>query len=230
MNNPPETNEKRKIWTLIVSSFVVFVIAILSLPTCGLSAISAAMGLGLGLYARSLIKDLDGTRNQIFCARLGTFLNGIIVLLTFLSIIIGGFFPMRSVQFPNAYCRSNLHQLAIAIKIYTDENEGKYPTPEIWCDLLQKSYPETKEILVCPSALEEGDKEKSHFAINPNCEPNSPYDMVLIFETKGGWNQQGGLELLTTKNHGGKGCNILFKDWSARFIKTEELESLKWKP
>ena len=130
----------------------------------------------------------------------------------------------------SSYCNSNLHQLAITIKIYTDENEGKYPTPEIWCDLLQKSHPYIQEISVCLGALEAGNKGKSHYAINPNCEPNSPGDMVLLFETKGGWNQHGGPELLTTENHKGKGSNILFKEWSAKFVKTEELDKLKWKP
>ena len=156
----------------------------------------------------------------------------ILIIIAIVALLMSWLLPLQDhpVQSPSTHCRSNLHQLAVAIKIYSDENEGKYPTPEIWCDLIQKSYPEIKEILVCPGALEAGDKGQSHFAINPNCEPNSPYDIVLLFETKAGWNQQGGPELLTTENHQGKGCNILFKDWSAKFVKTEELDEVKWKP
>ncbi|MHC4215311.1 MAG: hypothetical protein ACYSWP_18265 [Planctomycetota bacterium] len=126
-------------------------------------------------------------------------------------------------------CKNNLHQMAVVIHNYREDNEGKYPTPEIWCDLLQKPYTNTPEVFLCPSAPGEGAKGKSHYAINPNCEPNSPGDMVLLFETKGGWNKQGGPELLTTENHKEKGCNILFKDWSVKYIRTEELETLKWK-
>jgi len=52
--------------------------------------------------------------------------------------------------------------------------------------------------------------------------------MVLLFETKGGWNQFGGPEILTTENHKGKGCNILFNDGSVEFVKPERLGELKW--
>jgi len=67
------------------------------------------------------------------------------------------------------------------------------------------------------------------YAMNPNCRPNSPSDMVLLFETKGGWNQFGGREILTTENHGGKGCNILFNNGRVKFVKTERLDDLAWK-
>lgn len=43
------------------------------------------------------------------------------------------------------------------------------------------------------------------------------------------WNQVGGPEILTTENHDGKGCNVLFNDMHVNFVKTEELGRLKWK-
>jgi len=42
------------------------------------------------------------------------------------------------------------------------------------------------------------------------------------------WNQFGGSGLLTTENHKGKGCNVLFNDMHAEFVKTERLGELKW--
>ena len=77
----------------------------------------------------------------------------------------------------------------------------------------------------CPASK----KGRCHYAMNPNCEPKSPSDMVLLFETKGGWNQFGGSELLTTENHGGKGCNVLFNDGHVEFVRPERLGELKWK-
>ncbi len=44
------------------------------------------------------------------------------------------------------------------------------------------------------------------------------------------WNQVGGPEILTTEHHKGKGCNILFADGYAAFIKKEDLDTLRWKP
>jgi len=57
---------------------------------------------------------------------------------------------------------------------------------------------------------------------------SSPSDMVLLFETGPGWNQSGGPEILTTDNHQGEGCNIVFVDGHVEFVKTEDLNNLKW--
>ncbi|MHC4462891.1 MAG: DUF4190 domain-containing protein [Planctomycetota bacterium] len=42
------------------------------------------------------------------------------------------------------------------------------------------------------------------------------------------WNQFGGPEILTTENHEGKGCNVLFNDGRVEFIKPEQIGELKW--
>jgi hypothetical protein len=70
----------------------------------------------------------------------------------------------------------------------------------------------------------------SHYAMNPNCTPSSPADMVLLFETTPGWNQHGGPELFTFDHHEPKGGCVLLNDGTARFICTEEeLKQLRWK-
>jgi hypothetical protein len=43
------------------------------------------------------------------------------------------------------------------------------------------------------------------------------------------WNQSGGAELLTTENHKGEGCNILFNDRSVKFVRADQLSELRWK-
>jgi hypothetical protein len=42
------------------------------------------------------------------------------------------------------------------------------------------------------------------------------------------WNQVGGSDMLTTENHEGKGCWVLFSDIHAEFVKAERLGELKW--
>ncbi|MBA7674669.1 hypothetical protein ES703_82890 [subsurface metagenome] len=142
-------------------------------------------------------------------------------------VILGIFVPGRPRQRHYArrvVCLANLHTLGKALAAYAKEQDGKYPTTDKWCDLLIEHAEVSERAFVCPSAGE----GLCHYAINPNCKPNSPADMVLLFETKGGWNQFGGPEILTTENHKGKGCNILFNNGRVEFVKPERLGELKW--
>jgi hypothetical protein len=81
-----------------------------------------------------------------------------------------------------------------------------------------------EKCFICPADK----KGRCHYAMNPNCEPNSPSDMVLLFETKGAWNKFGGSELLAIENHKGR-CHVLFNDRHVEFVKTEQVGQLKWK-
>jgi hypothetical protein len=108
-----------------------------------------------------------------------------------------------------------------------------YPESTEWCDIIIQKMPIIKTsdigimtLLKCPGQ----DEGKCHYAMNPNCEPNSPPDMVLLFETKTGWNQHGGPELFTFDNHNPKGGCVLLNDGTVKFIRTEdELKALRWK-
>jgi hypothetical protein len=120
------------------------------------------------------------------------------------------------------FCAQRLMPIGFALQYYQSDNNGKYPTPEIWCDLLSKS--ELGSPLIHPS-----DEDYYHsFAINPNCEPNSPDDVVLAFPSKGGWNSYGGAELLSFEYHGGKSCYILLNSYSVKSITQEEVAELNW--
>jgi competence protein ComGC len=122
-----------------------------------------------------------------------------------------------------AVCLARQKQLGVDLQMYAADNNRQYPTADKWCDLL-KPYYKDERTLICPSV----EQEQRHYAINPQAEPNSPSDVVLLFETKGGPNQSGGVELLTTDNHCKKGCNILFNDGSARFVPIEDIKNLRW--
>lgn len=71
---------------------------------------------------------------------------------------------------------------------------------------------------------------RSDYAMNPHCRKESPGDMVLLFETKAGWNQHGGPELFTFDNHDPKGGCVLLNSGTMKFIRTkDELLKLRWK-
>jgi prepilin-type processing-associated H-X9-DG protein len=124
-------------------------------------------------------------------------------------------------------CNANLRSLGVAMYTYASDY-NKYPTYDKWCDLLMKTANLTEKHFICKGALKNGDKGRCHYAMNPYCEPNSPPDMVLLFETKGGWNQFGGPELLTFENHEGKICNILYNDGHVEFVKPDQIGQLNW--
>jgi len=108
-----------------------------------------------------------------------------------------------------------------------------YPMASTWCEAMLHAYRSTgmlTEDIVrrhkCPSA----GGGRCHYAMNPNCTPDSAGDMVLLFETKAGWNQHGGPELFTFDNHDPKGGCVLLIDGTVKFIRTEEeLHALRWK-
>lgn len=132
-----------------------------------------------------------------------------------------------------ATCNAHLKQLGVALQMYADDNDRKYPTADKWCDLLKPYYKDEK-VLICPSAKYDYEDAnvpaRCHYAINPHAEPNSPPDVVLMFETNDGWNQAGGPELLVNSSHIKieKGCNILFVDGRVEFVEAEDVNELRW--
>jgi hypothetical protein len=131
-------------------------------------------------------------------------------------------------------CASNLHDLWYRYRLLQRMKSAAVsgrPRPDDWCDAISSVYwrlekDEPLRGYRCPSAA----KGKCHYAMNPACEPNSPGDTVLLFETKGGWNRHGGPELFTFDNHDPKGGCVLLNDGTVKFIRTEEeLKQFRWK-
>lgn len=125
-------------------------------------------------------------------------------------------------------CGMNLRGLGSAIIVYASYNGDKYPTADRWCDLLIQAGAITENSFSCP-ANGEG---KCDYAMNPEAECNSPPDVVLLFETKRGWNQFGGAALLTFERHklfGSGGCNLLFNNGDVKYVKKADLSKLRWR-
>jgi len=126
------------------------------------------------------------------------------------------------------------------------KTEMSYPVTTDWCDAIVRACRtinrphqyttkmQNQEIIkpfICPGTGEgKYYLANGNYAMNPNCKYDSPPDMVLLFETKTGWNQHGGPELFTFNNHDPKGGCVLLNDGTVKFIRTtEELKQLRWK-
>jgi hypothetical protein len=124
---------------------------------------------------------------------------------------------------PHLACRKNLWSLRTFLGVYADEH-NRYPPADRWCDVLIQHGGEGREaFLRCPSA----ENGPCSYAINPHADPCSTPDVVLLFETNSGWNQNGGPELLTAKRHK-RGSNVLFVNGDVRFVKAKDVPLLRW--
>jgi hypothetical protein len=147
-------------------------------------------------------------------------------------VLLGIFIPVtRPREIANRMeCSVNLRALTIALNIYAQDYSNSYPTHEKWCDLLVSSSIVESDRLFCRGS--DAKKGQSSYCLNMNIAGKKsseiPSDIVLLFETKGGWNQIGGPEKLTFDNHDGKYCGVLFKDGNLEFIKPDQLGQLKW--
>ena len=112
--------------------------------------------------------------------------------------------------------------------LYANDYDDKFPTASSWCDLLLEHAEVSSTMFQCEGAGE----GKCHYAINKyavGTATTAPRDTVLLFEANAGWNQLGGPESLTTDNHQGLGCNVLFLDSHVEFVEASQIPKLRWK-
>jgi hypothetical protein len=189
-----------------------------------------------GIIAVVKINNSHGQLKGLRLAIYGIVIPIIILLLieTIGSIRVGRRFAQRAV------CSANLSGLYKAMRAYALDNRDNYPTPSQWCDLLKKNYNLPDANFICPCGEQwqitywrlgwKIKKGRCSYAINPNAiNTNCPNDMVLLFETTDGWNKYGGPEILSLKNHQGKGMIVLFANRDIKFVKSQDVNSLKWK-
>lgn len=166
---------------------------------------------------------------------IGRCLGGILVLLILVGLIPTMLVPFYARKIEIEQCQCNLKRLGRVMRVYAQNNDGQYPLASQWCDLLLEYAKGGEELEHAPEGLKDlfvcysYRTERCHYAMNPNCGSNSRGDIVLLFETKDGWNQFGGPELFTTENHGGEGGNVLFNDGDVQFVKAKYLGKLRWK-
>jgi prepilin-type processing-associated H-X9-DG protein len=238
MSKNQNNNKNKKNITVAQIAFVSAVIAILCMCPLCTSSVELAVGSwtlfsGAAIFSVAAIVlglvSLSGRRKQrnIIDKALAIFsivVPAIMIIFVFLL-------PRLTVDHepaPRIVCGTNLKGLGVCImRIYFQEYK-KYPTPDKWCELLIELDFTTKKQFLCIDARRRGDRGPCHYAINPNANPASDPNVVLVFETKGGWNQYGGPELLNFENHKGKGCNVLFNDGSVRFIIPKDVNGLNW--
>ncbi len=148
----------------------------------------------------------------------------VLMFVTGAALVLGAMLPTRAKFAGRLLCTINLKKLEVVMNEYAEKSGSRYPDPARWCDLLVKHVKVPQDFFICRSAA----PARCHYALNPYCKPDSPGDVVFLFEAKGGWNQHGGPELMIFDNHGDAGCNVLFANGYVAFVKREDTDKLKW--
>jgi hypothetical protein len=124
-------------------------------------------------------------------------------------------------------CGCDPKAIGAALSAYADDHNGRYPSPRDWCDALAE-HSGRQGKLFCKHPTAAVNQGLCHYALSRDCEPNSPGDVVLIFETRGGWNESCGPESLTAKDNYKRGWRVLLNNGHPKFIEPRELHKLKW--
>jgi hypothetical protein len=128
-------------------------------------------------------------------------------------------------------CVSNLKQVGLAARIYANDHENHLPPAANWCDALKDQLCSYKT-LRDPSVTDPS--ERCHYAYNAKLSGRSEAEVnpltVMFFETKGGWNQHGGRELLLTSPRHPGVYVIGFADGSVQQVPAARVGTLRWDP
>jgi hypothetical protein len=138
-------------------------------------------------------------------------------------------------------CQQHKSELGIAMKHYAKAHEGRLPDAQQWCDSLLQDSNVPESFFKCPFVQKKD--VRSNYAMNSKLDnlvlANVNPKTVLLFDSKPGWNQSGGPELLTIDNHPGvfrfnlpkvPGCIVLFADGSVAYVDKKHMLELRWEP
>jgi prepilin-type processing-associated H-X9-DG protein len=209
---------KAAIWALVLGILAPFTCLLTTLPAiiCGI------VGLVKINKSRGQLKG-----KGLAIAGIAVPFVAIPIVAMLLAILMPALAKTRQLSY-RLICGTNVASIGKAMLCYANDYNDMYPTPSKWCDLLVEKADVPPMQLKCKGASNDG---RCNYAMNKNIEKlgvTAPANMVAIFEASPGWNQYGGPELLTTENHCGDGCNVLFADSHVEFVKTEDIPKLKW--
>ena len=200
--------------------------------TCGLTAI---VGLILGIVGLCAISKRAEQLKGKGLAIAGIITSAIgIVLIPFMAILLAILMPAFSsarTQGMTAISMNNARQICLAMALYCDENDGRFPSAENWPVALNE-YIGDKKILTSPFAPEAG----RAWAMNKNLDGRKrqdikqPHRVVLIFEVEPGSPPAGGRELLPESPQTIRGYVIGFLDGHVELVRHDRLDDLIWTP
>jgi prepilin-type processing-associated H-X9-DG protein len=197
----------------------------------GCLGITALVGIVLGIVALIKINRSGGRLGGQGIAIAGLCVSGF-MLIAGLPMLAGMMLPALAKAKERAQtinCVSNLKQLALAARMYANDNGDKFPSAATWCDLIQPNV-SSPRVFQCPSAQ----GALCGYGYNAVLSGRSVDDVdpqtVLFYEIPGGWNVSGGPEqLLQTLRHS-RVIIVAFADGSVQQVGRKRINTLRWQP
>jgi hypothetical protein len=206
------------------------VLGICGIFTCGMAAI---VGLILGIVGLCAINKRAEQLKGKGLAITGIVLSAISIVLTpaiLMALLMPALVRART-QGMKMVSMTYAKQICLAMALYCDENDGRFPPAENWPDALEP-YIGNEKILTSPFAPEAG----LAWAMNKNLDGRKLPDIkqthrvVLIFEVEPDSPPAGGRELLSEKPGTIRGYVIGFLDGHVKLVRPERLDELIWMP
>ncbi len=139
---------------------------------------------------------------------------------------------LRSVRprpHPHAVCLSNVNNISLALQMYVDDNDDRFPPASDWSDRLSE-YVRNRDVYRCDKAdgLECGFAYNAFLSGASLADIADPSQVVVIFESERGWNAAGGPELLPDEPRHLGGDNYGFADASGKWLPRKKLPDGIW--
>jgi hypothetical protein len=214
-----------KLSGLAVTSLV---LGILGMFSCGLTAI---FGLILGIIAVTKVKNSRGALTGFGIALAGLIVSA--VALFMIPIFAAMLLPALAAAKQKAQeinCVNNEKQLALAVRIYSNDHANHFPPAATWCDAITTTAGSDK-VFKCPAA---NSGSRCDYGFNAKLdgldESKINPQTVELFEADAGWNANGGSELMIGKPRHARMFVVAFADGSVHQLKESDLNTLRWDP
>jgi len=203
------------------------VLGILAVPTFGLTGL---FGLVLGIVALIKINRNQGQLRGTGFAIAGMSISGMMLLM--LPIMAAMLLPALAKAKSRAQqisCMNNVKQLNLALIMYAQDNQGKFPPADRWCDLIKQYTAGSTAAFHCRSEPGSDCSYAYNAALaNVNtADLKNPTQTVLVFSSDPGWNKSGGLQTARPHHHG----NVImagFADGHAETTRESRLSTANW--
>ncbi len=221
MDNRKDRNDQQthRISGLAITAFVMGVL--------GLCGITALVGIVCGIVAIVRINRSEGRLKGQALAITGLCLSGFF-LLCMPGLLLPALAKAKS-KAQRINCVNNLKQLALGVRLYSQDSKEHFPSGDKWCDAIA-SYVARPTVFHCPA----GGTARCTYAFNARLsgmdESKINPNTVLLFEIEDGWNVSGGREDATKWDAHRGACNVALADGSVQQVTALRLSQLRWDP